>query len=157
MGRTRRGRCHGRLEQYAQKSKYRFFYMDETEVRNIDWLEYLSLGLRRVYSPIPKYIKRHYPIPHGCGVTSWVTTNRWWKNYLRFPAYAEYPVVGVSCWEQATDYCVWRTDRVNEQSDRQKSWPMILIIKKMKITSIRGSLYDRTIYRYGKKELQGPE
>lgn len=36
------------------------------------------------------------------------------SNYLRFPAYAEYPVVGVN-WEQATEYCVWRTDRVNEQ------------------------------------------
>lgn len=35
------------------------------------------------------------------------------KNYLRFPAYNEYPVVGVS-WEQANEYCAWRTDRVNE-------------------------------------------
>jgi gliding motility-associated lipoprotein GldJ len=33
--------------------------------------------------------------------------------YLRHPAYREYPVVGVS-WLQATEYCKWRTDRVNE-------------------------------------------
>ena len=33
--------------------------------------------------------------------------------YLRHPAYRDYPVVGVS-WLQASDYCKWRTDRVNE-------------------------------------------
>ena len=36
------------------------------------------------------------------------------NGYLRHPAYKNYPVVGVS-WQQATDYCVWRTDRVNER------------------------------------------
>ena len=35
-------------------------------------------------------------------------------NYLRHPAYVNYPVVGVS-WEQANDFCTWRTDRVNER------------------------------------------
>src|SRR5690625_7208825 len=35
------------------------------------------------------------------------------ENYLRHPAYAEYPVVGVS-WIQAMEYSKWRTDRVNE-------------------------------------------
>jgi len=34
-------------------------------------------------------------------------------NYLRHPAYAEYPVVGVS-WIQAVEFAQWRTDRVNE-------------------------------------------
>ena len=35
------------------------------------------------------------------------------ENYLRHPAYAEYPVVGVS-WIQAAEFAQWRTDRVNE-------------------------------------------
>jgi gliding motility-associated lipoprotein GldJ len=34
-------------------------------------------------------------------------------NYLRHPAYAEYPVVGVN-WLQAVQFSEWRTDRVNE-------------------------------------------
>jgi gliding motility-associated lipoprotein GldJ len=35
------------------------------------------------------------------------------NNYLRHPAYANYPVVGVS-WIQAVEFANWRTDRVNE-------------------------------------------
>ena len=34
------------------------------------------------------------------------------ENYFRHPAYAEYPVVGVS-WLQANEYCKWRTNVVN--------------------------------------------
>ena len=35
------------------------------------------------------------------------------EHYLRHLLY-QYPVVGVS-WEQAVEYCAWRTDRVNER------------------------------------------
>jgi len=35
------------------------------------------------------------------------------QYYFRHPSYNDYPVVGVS-WLQASDYCAWRTDRVNE-------------------------------------------
>jgi hypothetical protein len=35
------------------------------------------------------------------------------EYYLKHPAYQNYPVVGVS-WLQATNYCSWRSDRVNE-------------------------------------------
>ena len=88
------------------------FYMDETEVRNIDWLEYLS-WLQRVFVSYPEVYKKALPDTlvwrEQLGYNEPMT-----KNYLRFPAYAEYPVVGVS-WEQATEFCIWRTDRVNEQ------------------------------------------
>lgn len=36
------------------------------------------------------------------------------QYYFRHPSYNNYPVVGVS-WVKANDYCLWRTDRVNEQ------------------------------------------
>lgn len=88
------------------------FYMDEHEVRNIDWLEYLS-WLKRVYVSYPEVYQK--ALPDTLVWRDQLSYNEpLVTNYLRFPAYAEYPVVGVS-WEQATEYCVWRTDRVNEQ------------------------------------------
>ena len=88
------------------------FYMDEHEVRNIDWLEYLT-WLRRVYVSYPEVYKK--ALPDTLVWREQLAYNEpMVSNYLRFPAYAEYPVVGVN-WEQATEYCVWRTDRVNEQ------------------------------------------
>jgi hypothetical protein len=39
--------------------------------------------------------------------------NETMTNYLRHPAYASYPVVGVN-WIQAVEFSKWRTDRVNE-------------------------------------------
>ena len=89
------------------------FYMDETEVTNYYWLEYLS-WLQRVYgNSYPEVVRRALP-----------DTLVWREKlafnephvdyYLRHPAYRDYPVVGIS-WNQANDFCKWRTDRVNEQ------------------------------------------
>ena len=88
------------------------YYIDETEVTNQYWLDYLH-WLKLVYGDsYPEIVNRALP-----------DTNIWREimeynepyvqNYLRHPAYRDYPVVGVS-WLQASDYCVWRTDRVNE-------------------------------------------
>jgi formylglycine-generating enzyme required for sulfatase activity len=88
------------------------FYMDETEVTNQFWNDYLH-WLKLVYADTyPELINRALP-----------DTNIWREvteynepqvdYYLRHPAYRDYPVVGVS-WLQASEYCVWRTDRVNE-------------------------------------------
>lgn len=87
------------------------FYMDETEVRNVDWREYL-FWLRRVYTSYPQVYRNARP-----DTLVWRTpmgyNEPFVSNYFRHPAYNEYPVVGVS-WLQASDYCLWRTDRVNE-------------------------------------------
>jgi sulfatase modifying factor 1 len=87
------------------------FYMDETEVSNTNWLEYLS------------WISQTYPTDHEYYYNELPDTLVWRSplsynepyvdNYLRHPAYQDYPVVGVT-WEQAQRYCAWRTDRVNE-------------------------------------------
>ena len=89
------------------------FYMDETEVTNLFWLEYLT-WLERVYgSTFPEIVERALP-----DTLAWreklAYNEPLVKYYLRHPAYREYPVVGIS-WRQANDFCKWRTDRVNEE------------------------------------------
>ncbi|MEI6900105.1 MAG: SUMF1/EgtB/PvdO family nonheme iron enzyme, partial [Bacteroidota bacterium] len=87
------------------------FYMDETEVRNLDYLEYLY-WLHRVYTDYPGVYRKALP-----DTLVWrqklAFNEPLVEYYLRHPSYRNYPVVGVS-WSQANDYCAWRTDRVNE-------------------------------------------
>lgn len=91
------------------------FYMDETEVTNMMYLEYLD-WIKRVYPPSDPKFKAIY---NGALPDTLVWRNRLGysemmvENYLRHPGYAEYPVVGVS-WIQAVEFANWRTDRVNE-------------------------------------------
>jgi len=88
------------------------FYMDETEVRNLDYVEYLHWTSRifgethpEVYlNALPDTLVWRDPLAYN---------EPFVENYLRHPAYRDYPVVGVS-WVQAAEYASWRTDRVNE-------------------------------------------
>lgn len=87
------------------------FYMDETEVTNKDYREYL-FWLKRVYVSYPNVYKK--ALPDTLVWRSPLGYNEpYVNNYLRHPAYNDFPVVGVS-WVQANDYALWRTDRVNE-------------------------------------------
>ena len=88
------------------------FFMDQTEVSNTDYLEYIY-WLSRIYgSEYPEMVERALP-------DTLVWRNSMSYNepmveiYFRHPAYGDYPVVGVS-WLQANDYALWRSDRVNE-------------------------------------------
>jgi len=91
------------------------FYMDETEVTNFMYLEYLD-WLKSVFPPTEENYKHIYD---GALPDTLVWRNRlgynetMTNNYLRHPAYANYPVVGVN-WIQAVEFSKWRTDRVNE-------------------------------------------
>ncbi|MFV8341327.1 gliding motility lipoprotein GldJ [Flavobacterium sp. XS2P39] len=91
------------------------FYMDETEVTNFMYLEYLDY-LKMVFPPTEEIYKNIY---EGASPDTLVWRNRlgynetMTNNYLRHPSYANYPVVGVN-WIQAVEFSKWRTDRVNE-------------------------------------------
>ncbi|MFV5703766.1 gliding motility lipoprotein GldJ [Flavobacterium sp. XS2P12] len=91
------------------------FYMDETEVTNFMYLEYLDY-LKKVFPPTEENYKNIY---EGASPDTLVWRNRlgynetMTNNYLRHPSYANYPVVGVN-WIQAVEFSKWRTDRVNE-------------------------------------------
>ncbi|TAF73561.1 MAG: gliding motility lipoprotein GldJ [Bacteroidetes bacterium] len=89
------------------------FFMDETEIANIHWLEYLyyiakdSGGVSS-----PAYIKN---LPD---TTVWKQAlsynDAYVDHYFRYPGFRYYPVVGVS-WNQAYGYTKWRTAVVNMQ------------------------------------------
>jgi gliding motility-associated lipoprotein GldJ len=90
------------------------FYMDETEVTNGMYLEMLDY-LKKQFPPEDEEYRNIY---NGAVPDTLVWRNQlgfneqMTKEYLRNPAYRNYPVVGVS-WIQAVEYADWRTDRVN--------------------------------------------
>ncbi|HSW68074.1 MAG TPA: SUMF1/EgtB/PvdO family nonheme iron enzyme [Bacteroidales bacterium] len=88
------------------------FYIDETEVSNLDYLEYLYWLWRVFGADNPEVYRRALP-----DTLVWreklAYNEPLVETYLRHPAYRHYPVVGVT-WQQAVDYLNWRTDRVNE-------------------------------------------
>ena len=88
------------------------FYMDQTEVTNFHWLEYLY-WIGRAYGESYPMVQKN-ALPDTLVWRSKLGDNEKYVDYyLRHPAYRDYPVVGVS-WLQANDFCKWRTDRVNE-------------------------------------------
>ena len=93
----------------------RSFYLDETEVTNLMYNEYLD-WLERVY--------KNQGGPYADVYTAALPDTMVWRsplgfnedmvnNYLRHPSFQDYPVVGVT-WQQAVNYAKWRTERVNE-------------------------------------------
>lgn len=88
------------------------FYMDQYEIRNVDWREYTNWMSIVFGKTAPKLVAKSQP-----NVNVWreelAYNEPLLANYFTHPSFDQYPVVGVT-WEQAMDYCTWRTDRVNE-------------------------------------------
>lgn len=107
----------GRNNATPRRATVTSFYMDECEVSNAnyrEWLYWINLVFKEnkaVYrDALPDTLVWRRPLAYN---------EPYVENYLRHPAYADYPVVGVN-WEQAQKYCQWRTDRVNENILYQK-------------------------------------
>src|SRR6185295_12553200 len=86
------------------------FYMDETEIANIHWLEYMHYlakdSSQEVYqAALPDTL---------VWVGKLAFNDPYVDHYLRYPGFRYFPVVGVS-WTQATNYGKWRTTAVNQQ------------------------------------------
>jgi len=97
------------------------FYIDKTEVANIHYREYLSWVERtfddQQYTAVVDAAK-----PDTLVWRSELAANEpLVEYYFRHPSYNNYPVVGVS-WRQASDYCLWRSSRVNELTLVEKGY-----------------------------------
>lgn len=119
------------------------FYMDETEVTNLMYLEYLD-WIKSVFPPSDENYRKIY---EGALPDTLVWRNRlgynevMTNNYLRHPAYADYPVVGVS-WIQAVEFSNWRTDRVNELILEQEGFTT----RNARYDAEAGSTFDTDTY-----------
>lgn len=86
------------------------FYMDETEIANIHWLEYMF------------YIKRdsseeffQSALPDTLVWQNQLAYNDpYVDHYLRYPGFRYFPVVGIT-WTQCNDFANWRTAVVNKK------------------------------------------
>jgi len=87
------------------------FFIDETEVANVHYREYIY-WLENTFSGDTAILAK--ALPDTLAWREELAYNEPYVDYyFRYPAYNYYPVVGVS-WLQAHDFCIWRTDRVNE-------------------------------------------
>lgn len=88
------------------------FYMDETEVANVHYREYVYWMQRAYGNDYPNLVTRSKP-----DSTVWRRALSYnepqVQYYFQHAAYNYYPVVGVN-WYQANEYAKWRSDRVNE-------------------------------------------
>ena len=91
------------------------FYMDRTEVANVHYREYIH-WLTRIFPPDEEQGQQvlQAALPDTLVWRSELSYNEpLVEYYFRHPSFNNYPVVGVS-WRQAYDFCLWRSDRVNE-------------------------------------------
>ncbi len=88
------------------------FYMDETEIENVSYREYIYWMNRTYFTDYPELVIGAMP-----DETVWRSALSYnepkLKYYFKASAYDHYPVVGVS-WYQAVDFCEWRSNTFNE-------------------------------------------
>jgi formylglycine-generating enzyme required for sulfatase activity len=88
------------------------FYVDRTEMRNIDYLEYHYWCMRVLGAKSEEFLNS-YPdttVWKGLGLSQ---TDDMVRMYFRHPKYRNMPVVGLTI-EQAMSYAKWRSNRVYE-------------------------------------------
>lgn len=91
------------------------FYIDRSEVANVHYREYLY-WINNVFDGDEYLEVRQNALPDTLVWRNELAYNEpMVEYYFRHPSYNMYPVVGVT-WRQAYDFCLWRSDRVNEKA-----------------------------------------
>jgi gliding motility-associated lipoprotein GldJ len=118
------------------------FYMDMTEITNVNYREYLY-WLDRVFGVNNKQVVRNAKPDTLVWRDPMAFNEPYVEYYFRHPSFNEYPVVGID-WLQANDYALWRTDRVNEQVLVQKG-----IFEGIKTDQVDERNFNTEAYLYG--------
>lgn len=94
-------------DQIERTVSVKSFYMDETEVANVHWKEYLFYCRRDSSEEVYKAA-----IPDtSCWSRALSFNDAYVDHYFSYPGFRFYPVVGVS-WKQVVGFCSWRTEMV---------------------------------------------
>ncbi len=99
------------------------FYIDRSEVANVHYREYLY-WLGKVFDasdPANSKILEGALPDTLCWRSELSYNEPMVEFYFRHPGFNDYPVVGVT-WRQAKDFCLWRSDRVNEKALMAKGY-----------------------------------
>ena len=86
------------------------FFADIHEIRNVDYREYIYWLQRVCGKESEEYLNA---LPDTTVWDNEIVAPYFGVKYFKHPMYEKYPVVGVS-YEQAVNFCKWRSDRVNE-------------------------------------------
>ena len=96
------------------------FYIDEAPITNLDYIEYLN-DLKKNNSKAYEAALPNQKVWVG----KFSFNDPFVENYLFAPGFMFYPVVGVT-WEQATQYCKWRTEVVYNKTKKSTTTKMQL-------------------------------
>ncbi len=97
-------------------------FIDETEVTNLSWREYMYWNRVAYGETSPEFISTlpDTNVWEICSHDFTLKTKQYWIDlmnmvtvYLRHPQFNHFPVVGIS-FDQAKKFCEWRSDRLNE-------------------------------------------
>lgn len=96
-------------------------YIDVSEVTVLDWVEYLYWIKNNKGENSDEY-KAAMPDSATCEKLYGAV------RYFQHPKYRHYPIVGLTH-EQALNYCLWRSDRVNElNKNKAKKYTIIYLL-----------------------------
>ena len=128
------------------------FFMDQTEVANVHYREYLN-WLNNTFPADTAIMNKALP-DTLCWREELAYNEPYVEFYFRHPAYNFYPVVGVT-WLQARDFCVWRTDRVNELKLKNKGFlKKDFTSKEMKGGGDKGASFATDTYLHDPNAIQ---
>ncbi|GAB4127385.1 MAG: hypothetical protein OHK0045_19760 [Raineya sp.] len=119
------------------------FFMDRTEIANIHWLEFMNFFYRNRDSiPAGMTFEEYTEEILLPDTTVWASetaaNDSYVKNYLRYPGFRMYPVVGVS-WIQAQEFCKWRTKMVNHYTQEKSIYTGVALDGKLTVGKLKKS------------------